>query len=149
MAKFVYKMQNILNIKYQLESQAKIAFSTANAKLREEEDKLMELMRRKDGYEQQSRELVNGGTIHILEIQSCRDAIEAMQSAIRAQTARVQVAEKNVDAARQKLNDVMIERKTHEKLREKAFEEFKEELGAEENKAVDELVSYSYQKNAE
>ena len=37
-----------------------------------------------------------------------------------------------------------IERKTHEQLREAAFEEFKKELAKEESKEVDELVSYTY-----
>jgi flagellar FliJ protein len=38
----------------------------------------------------------------------------------------------------------MIERKTHEKLREKAFEQFKEELKQVESKEIDELVSFTY-----
>lgn len=41
MAKFIYRMQNILDIKLKLESQAKIAYSQANAALREEEAKLL------------------------------------------------------------------------------------------------------------
>ena len=38
----------------------------------------------------------------------------------------------------------MIERKTHEKLKEKAFDEFKKEIEKEESKAVDELVSFTH-----
>ena len=38
MAKFVYKMQNILNIKMRLETQAKTEFSQASARLDEEEE---------------------------------------------------------------------------------------------------------------
>lgn len=56
----------------------------------------------------------------------------------------VQAAEKNLEFARKALNDVMIERKTHEKLREKQFEEFKYELEKAESKEIDELVSYNY-----
>jgi len=39
---------------------------------------------------------------------------------------------------------VMQERKTHEKLKEKQLELFKEELKAAESKEIDELVSYTY-----
>ena len=46
----------------------------------------------------------------------------------------MQVAEKNVEAARQKLEEVMKERKTQEKLREKDFEDFKQQLVQEDNK---------------
>ena len=56
----------------------------------------------------------------------------------------VHVAEKNVEAARKHLNEVMTERKTHERLKEKAFENFKQELQYMENKEIDELVSYSF-----
>ena len=51
MAKFTYKMQNILDIKYKLETQAKTAFSIAAANLNKEEEKLVVLNLRKQGYE--------------------------------------------------------------------------------------------------
>ena len=50
MAKFVYKMQNILNIKMRLETQAKTEFSQASARLDEEEDKLRSLILRRRTY---------------------------------------------------------------------------------------------------
>ena len=141
MAKFIYRMQNILDIKLKLESQAKIAYSQANAALREEEAKLLKLFERKNAYDNRAKELVEG-KIDLLEIKKCRQAIESMKVLIRRQM--MQVAEKNVEAARQKLEEVMKERKTQEKLREKDFEDFKQQLAQEDNKVVDELVSYSY-----
>ncbi len=55
MAKFIYRMQNILDIKVKLENQAKIAYGMANAALREEQGKLQDIMVRRAGYEQQAR----------------------------------------------------------------------------------------------
>ena len=49
-----------------------------------------------------------------------------------------------VDRAREKLDNAMKERKTYEKLKEKAFEEFKLEIEAQERKEVDELVSFRH-----
>ena len=143
MAKFIYRMQNILDIKLKLESQAKIAYNQANAALREEEAKLLKLFERKNAYDNRAKELVEG-KIDLLEIKTCRQAIESMKVLIRRQMMQVQVAEKNVEAARQKLEEVMKERKTQEKLREKDFEDFKQQLAQEDNKVVDELVSYNY-----
>ena len=40
MAKFFYRMQNILNLKYKLEDQAKMEFAVARRRLTEEEEKL-------------------------------------------------------------------------------------------------------------
>ena len=38
----------------------------------------------------------------------------------------------------------MLDRKNYEKLKEKAFDEFKKEIEKEESKAVDELVSFTH-----
>ncbi len=47
MAKFVYSMQNVLEIKKKLETQAKLAFSQANNKYLQEQANLMELQLKK------------------------------------------------------------------------------------------------------
>ena len=49
MAKFVYRMQNILDLKIKMEEQRKAEYGLANARLRKEEDKLRELIVRKAG----------------------------------------------------------------------------------------------------
>lgn len=49
-----------------------------------------------------------------------------------------------MDKTRKKLSDVMVDRKTHEKLREKAFGEFLSELDDSEKKEIDELVSFRF-----
>lgn len=146
MAKFTYRMQNILDIKIKMENQAKIAYGIANTKLIEEQNTLREIITRKTGYEKEAKELVSG-TIDIQKIRDCKKAIDTMKSKQRAQMMNVHVAEKNLEAARINLNNVMVERKTHEKLREKAFEEFKQEIQYAENKEIDGLVSYTYHEN--
>ena len=71
-----------------------------------------------------------------------------MEQAILQQRHRVKKAESQVETARARLQEAMIERKTYEKLKEKAFEEFKKEVAKEENKETDELVSYVYGRRA-
>lgn len=143
MAKFNYRMQNILDIKVKMENQAKIAYGLANAKLLEEQEKLQKLLLRRAGYESKSRELMQG-TLNVQGIRECRRAIDTMKSLQRTQMMNVHAAERNVELARVRLNEVMIERKTHEKLREKAFEAFKQEIAQAESKEIDELVSYNF-----
>lgn len=143
MAKFTYKMQNILDIKYKLETQAKTAFSIAAANLNKEEEKLVVLNLRKQGYEKEARELV-ADKLDFHAIKVNRAAIENMKGSIRSQTLAVQVAQRNLESARKHLQEVMTERKTHEKLKEKAFDEFKKEMEKEESKVVDELVSFTH-----
>ena len=143
MAKFTYKMQNILDIKYKLETQAKTAFSIAAANLRKEEEKLMELNQRREQYEAEAKKLV-ADKLDFLAIKVNRAAIENIKGAIRSQTLAVQIAQRNLESARRHLQEVMIDRKTHEKLKEKAFDEFKKELEKDESKVVDELVSFTH-----
>ena len=146
MVKFTYRMQNILDIKIKMENQAKMAYAVANARLREEQEKLQAIMVRRAKYEGQARELANGN-LNLQAIRECRRAIDVMKSMQRAQMMNVHAAERNVELARNELNKIMIERKTHEKLRERAFEEFKQELEHEESREIDELVSYTHHGN--
>ncbi len=147
MAKFKYRMQNILNLKEKIEAQEKIAFSLANQRLLEEQEKLSQLMIRKADYENQLKEMTQG-TLSIRDIKICKESINAMKSKIRDQLIEISKAQREVEIARRRLDEVMKERKTHEKLREKAFEEFKKELLAEESKETDQLVSFTYHKKA-
>jgi flagellar FliJ protein len=143
MAKFKYKMQNILDIKLKLESQAKIAYGIANQKYLAEQQKLQELILRRAGYESALKELMTG-TLDVQKVSRARADVNTMKTLVRRQMIAVHKAELELNDARQKLNEVMVERKTHEKLREKAFEKFKQELKDSESKEIDELVSFTY-----
>ena len=143
MAKFVYKMQNILDIKNKLETQEKTAFAIEVQKLRTEEERLERIRKEIEYYE----ELIRGqgeNKINILELKRCNEALEYKKNEEKTQIQHVKLAEKNVDIARGRLNKVRVERKTQDVLKEKAFEEFVKELNESEKKEVDELVSFTY-----
>lgn len=61
MAKFVYRMQSILNIKEKIQEQARMEFASARIRLDEEEEKLRLLLERKEGYQEQGRILRKDG----------------------------------------------------------------------------------------
>lgn len=143
MAKFRYRMQNILDVKIKLESQAKIAYGIANQKYMEEQKKLQEIILRRNSYEKVLKESMMG-TIDVRQVSHARADVNTMKTLMRRQMIEVHKAELAMEDARKKLNEIMMERKTHEKLKEKAFEQFKEELKAEESKEIDQLVSYTY-----
>lgn len=143
MARFRYSMQSILNIKLKMETQAKQEFSAANAALTEEERRLDALFGRKAGYERRAAEL-RRGTLNIRDLEENRNAVRCMEDYIVSQKERVRAAERNLERAREKLTEVMMERKTHEKLKEKAFEQFLMDEKKQESKEVDELTSYTY-----
>ena len=143
MAKFRYRMQNILDVKKKLESQAEIAYGIANQNYLEEQKKLQQIVLRRASYEKILKESMMG-TIDVRQVAHARADVNAMKTIMRRQMMEVHKAEKVMEDARRALNEIMMERKTHEKLREKAFEQFLEELKAEESKEIDQLVSYTY-----
>ena len=143
MAKFKYRMQNILDIKMKLESQAKIAYGIANQKYMEEQKKLQEIMLRRASYEKILKESMMG-SIDVRQVSHARADVNTMKTIMRRQMIEVHKAERVLEDARKKLNEIMMERKTHEKLKEKAFEQYQEEVKAEESKEIDQLVSYTY-----
>ena len=137
MAKFSYRMQNILDIKYKMEEQAKSSFAAAMARLRTEKDKLDAMFARKKELEEDYRNKAQG-QINVFDLSNGRKAIDFQKELIKEQMVEV----------RARLNDVMKDRKTHEKLREHAFEDFLHELSDQEKKEIDELVSYQYSTKA-
>ena len=146
MAKFFYKMQNILDIKEKLETQARNDYAVANAALAEEEEKLNILIRRRGEYEEKLKESYSG-TLDLNTITEYSEAVDIIKYHIRLQEVNVANAQKQVDITRDKLQEAMQERKTHEKLKENAFEVFKQEVAASESKEIDELVSYRHGQN--
>ena len=148
MGKFVYRLQNILELKEKMETQEKLAFAIANAKLVEEQNKLQDLLLYRAEYEGKLKESCEG-TIDLRQISQIKHGIESIKVQIRDQMFAIRRAQKEVDVARMRLDAVMKDRKTYENLRERAFETYKEEEKLAENKQIDELVSFAYGSNNE
>lgn len=143
MARFNYRMESILNIKIQLENQAKMEFGQAQAAYLAEEEKLAALKERREEYLEEGRRLRSQG-FNALDLRENEQFVKAMDDLVEGQAERVRLAARAVERARAKLTEVMQERKAQERLKERAFEEFLEEEKHAESKEIDELVSYRY-----
>ncbi len=148
MAKFIYRMENILNIKYKMEEQAKQEYMVVRMRLNEAEEELEGLKKRKNDYFDLYRKLVSE-KLEVLEIEECKEAIIIIDEYINAQKQVVKSIDAELEAAILKMNLAMQERKIHEKLKENQFEVFLQELNQEEMKEVDELISYQYNDTSE
>ena len=133
MAKFIYRMQNILDIKYKLEDAAKQEYADAMMILSEEEKKLELLKQRRYGYYLDYNASIKG-QLDFVQIDECGNAMDIMDEMIMAQIEVVREKSNDVELARNKLNSLMQERKMHEKLKENKFEEFKQEINEQEAK---------------
>lgn len=143
MAKFVFSMQNLLDIKEKLEEQEKNNYRMASLRLQEAEDELERLQARQ--YEAEER--LRQEFVSVMDIRNVRrreNAVEVIRMYVRQQQVVVIQCQKELEIARERLNEAMKERKTFDKLRERAFDEFMLEENKKEQKEVDELVSYRF-----
>lgn len=143
MGRFIFSLQNILNIKEKLEEQAKNEYSQANLLLQEAIVRREQLEARMEEEKSRLQEDISA-SLNVRKIREREEAVEIFRMYVRQQILVVMQREKEVEVARERLNEAMKERKTFEKLREHAFEKFRLEENLREQKEVDELVSYRY-----
>ncbi|MCR4961102.1 MAG: flagellar export protein FliJ [Lachnospiraceae bacterium] len=143
MARFNFRLQSVLNIRISLEEQQKMEFAAARRRLDEEEERLELLKRRKAEYEEEGRRL-RDRSLNVKDIIDNETAIERIKEYIADQTERVHAAERDLETERIKLVEAVKERKTYERLREKAFEEFVAEENHKEGVENDEHNSFVY-----
>lgn len=148
MARFIFPLQNILDIKGKLEEQEKNQYSQANLRLQEALAEREMLERRLECEKEKLQEDITA-SLNIREIRRREENIEILRMYVQQQILVVRQREKEVEVARQRLNEAMKERKTFDKLREHAFEKFCIEENLREQKEIDELVSYRYGVNSD
>ena len=143
MAKFVYRMENVLKLKEQIENQRQMEFIAAQNKVYEEEEKMKELVNRYRQYLNEQKEMATS-KINVVKLRQLGEGIEVTKDLIKAAAVQVKVAKKNMEVSQNRLAEAVKERKIQEKLKEKAFEGFKQELNKEEMKEIDEVISFNY-----
>ncbi len=144
MARFVYRMQSVLNIKQQTENQTKMEFALAQNELNEQLDILDEYVKRKERYLREAEELRNEDSLKLQDILDNQYATAQMDVMIKQQSLVVKQYEERVEKVRVKLTKNVQERKMQESLRERAFAEFLEEQKQEEAKENDQRSSFTY-----
>lgn len=143
MKKFRYSMQSLLVIKQKLEDQAKAAFSVAQQRLNEEEQRLVMMEKKREAYLEEKREVM-AGKLDVPKLNWLQSAVDNMDEQIVHQKQAIRKAELALKAAQERLVESMMERKTQERLRENAFETYRQEMNAEEQKEIDERTSFQY-----
>lgn len=143
MKKFHYSMQSILNVKHRLEDQARSEYALAQGRYEEELEKEKAMNQQKDGYERMLRDLMLD-KLDFREIAYTTAGIRVMEDRIKKQKRVITMAEHELEVSRDKLSELMVERKTQEKLRDNAFAQYKKEMEAEEMKEMDEIVSFRF-----
>ncbi len=143
MARFRFSMENLLNMKEKLEEQEKNNYSQANMRLQQAEEELRLTQIRYDEKQQILRGKMRAA-LNVLEIRQMEQGLKVLEEYEKQQIKMVEQRQRELNLAREKLYEARKERKTFEKLKEKAFQLFLEEENKKEQKEIDELVSYRY-----
>lgn len=143
MAKFTFRLESVLNLKRRLEEQQRNAFAEARRRLSDEEEKLNELYGRLSFYEEEGRGM-RQKALNVRDIIDNETAISRMKDYIVEQKEVIKRYEALLEEERVKLVEAIKERKTFEKLRENAFEEYLIEEKREEALINDEHNSFVY-----
>ncbi len=144
MARFVYRMQSVLNIKQKTEGQIKMEFASAQSELNKQLDILDKYVRRKEQYLLEAEQLRNAETLDLQEILDNQYATAQMDVMITSQSRVVAQHEEIVEKIRIRLTKAIQERKMQENLRERAFADWIEEQKQEEAKENDQRTSFTY-----
>lgn len=144
MARFQYRMQNILSIKEKMESQAKNEYASANMALLNEKEQMNALLGRRNYYENRTRKCLQEDELDLQAVKDTKIAIRSLDEMLRKQLEKVKAAEAELEKRRVTMTELMKERKTHETLKDQAFEDFMMEEKRSESKQIDELTSYVY-----
>lgn len=145
MSKFIFKMQNFLNVKEKLEEQKKIDYGNAVSKLEKEQQILKNL-------KQQKQELIKNiknnikNQVYFDQLQNINNYIVFIDKQIYEQKQCLNDAYKQVEQARNNLVEAVKDTKTLQSLKDNEREKYFFLEGQKEQKNVDELVSYKYNK---
>lgn len=143
MHKFAFRLESVLNLKAQMEDNAKNNLARATKELEDQKAYLSELKNINDSSMNSLTKEVDGGT-SVFRVRLYNNYFSLMKEKIINQKENVNIAQHNVDKNRESLIKAMQERKVLEKLKEKKFKEYVKEQNKEEQLRIDELNSFKF-----
>jgi len=145
MKPFVFSRQRILRLAEGFERDRRNALAAAVVRLSRAEDLLAELHRKRQELMEKRSNLLTRGA-DIVEVQDNYKGEVELDMRIEAQEKVIARCEEEVAKRREDLAERMRERKTYEKLRERAWERYRMDEGREEIRVVDDIATISLER---
>jgi flagellar FliJ protein len=146
MAKFIFKLQPVLNLKQQQEDSKKNELGKAIQMLEAEKRRLAGLEDSLTVAVREFNEKTKKTTVQ--KLIEFNEYLSLLNSKIKSQKENVNNAALYVDKVREELLQAVKERKILEKLKEKKHDEYLVEQKKLEQKANDEIVSYNHNESS-
>lgn len=138
MRRFEFSLQKVLDYRQRREEQALRAFAEAQAQLAQERAVLESLLHEREACLRRSQRR-HRLMMSMLTVE--QTYLSALEERIVVQRERVTQAERLLEERRQALLEAQRERKALERLREKQYEQWRQEMLRVEQKALDELAT--------
>ncbi|MDR1665385.1 MAG: flagellar export protein FliJ [Clostridiales bacterium] len=143
MARFLFRLQPLLGVKEQIESQKEIEYGQALRRLEEERQAKRKLVAQKEEQIVSFRKSLDED-INPADIRRYNNMIERLKQRIMEQDIRIDAAEAYAEKKRLELVEAMKQRKMLDSIKEHRYEDYLQEEKLEDQKLVDQLVSYTY-----
>lgn len=140
MAGFNFKLERVLNYKETLENEKKSKFAQAKQKLAKEESLLDDYYKHKNLIVKEKNSVSN--KIKAGELVLYNSYIDTINKRIENQKIIVTRTKGELEKAKDEMINAVKEKKIFQKLKENKYQEYIYQLGKEEEKIIDSLVSY-------
>lgn len=141
MAEFKYKLQNILNLRENIEKEKKNNFGIAVKRLENEKKTLKEFQSELDELYNQSNSETSDG-ISIFQLRIFMQYAEYYKRAISNQQVKIKMAEEYLEECRNELIKASQEKKMMEKLKTVEKTKYLYEEQKKEEKVIDDIVTF-------
>ena len=138
---FTFKLQKILELKLRQEDEKKNQIASLMKSIRTKEEEIKLIYEDKKQKEYNLSETRNKG-ISILEIRNINQYLSFLDKRINALRFEISSLESNLALKRNEYLELQKERKTFEKLKEKDFEKYLYHEKKEEEKIIDQIVTF-------
>lgn len=135
---FQFTLQKILQVRENEKLNAEKEFTNATRQFEEVATKLYELLKKKENYEVNYYRKIETG-IPIFEMQQIHTLLTKLQKQINQLQYFTQKARENMDRKQEQLVEKSIELKKYEKIKQKKYELYIEEIQRQENILMDEI----------
>ncbi len=141
MAGYKYKLQNILNLKENIEKDKKNQFGAAMQRLETEKERLTEFEKELSDYKERFADETSAG-IPVNQLKLLMDYVEYYKRSISNQKVKIKMAEDYVEECRLELIEASKDKKMLEKLKSVDFQNYQYGEQKKEDKLVDDLVTF-------
>ena len=144
---YKFRLQKVLDVKEKEEDNKKNEMSLVNFEIEKAKKQLTELYDElEENYKDRQDKNSNGSSIQeLLELNKYIDYLK--NTAIRQKIEEIDILQKNLEGKKEEFIDIRRQRKSYENLKDKDYHKFLEKESKDEEKIIDEIVSFTARKN--